>query len=55
MAGDADGAHMDAKPLAQRLARSLLSAATSEYPAEVMRHLCIPAIGRIKARAVDDC
>jgi hypothetical protein len=55
MAGDADGAHMDVKPFARRLAQSLLSAVTSERPAEVMRHLCIPAIGRIKARAKDDC
>jgi hypothetical protein len=54
MAGDADGAHMDAKPFARRLARSLLSAVTSEYSAEVMRDLCIAAIGRIEARAKDD-
>jgi len=34
MAGDADGTHMDVKPLARRLAQSLLSAVTSEHPAE---------------------
>jgi len=34
--------------------RDACSAVTSEHPAEVMRHLCIPAIGRIKARAKDD-
>jgi hypothetical protein len=54
MAGKADGAHMDAKPFARRRAQSLLSAVTSEYSAEVTRHLCIAAIGRIEARAKDD-